>query len=333
MRIAVDAMGGDQAPEVVVQGALQAASEWGFEIILVGRKDAIEVGLAGSSGRARIHVHHCSETILMGESPVKAVRRKKDSSIRVAFGLVKRGEADAVVSAGNSGAVLAAAVQALGRIKGVDRPAFVGILPGVHGEVILIDVGANVDCRPAQLFQFGVMAHCFALSCMNMKEPEIGLLSIGQEGGKGNEQVRQAHDLFTASRLRFAGNVEGRDILSGKFQIIVCDGFVGNVVLKLVEGMAETLYPILDESIENRPEIGSSLEWLKKKLDYSEHGGAPILGVRGVGIVCHGASSAKAIKNGIRTAAEYVSKDLPVRLASHIEMFRSAAEKEVQAAG
>ncbi|PKN30144.1 MAG: phosphate--acyl-ACP acyltransferase [Deltaproteobacteria bacterium HGW-Deltaproteobacteria-21] len=332
MRIAVDAMGGDQAPEVVIQGALQAASEWGYEIILVGREDAIEAGLMGSSGRTLIHVHHCSETILMGESPVKAVRQKKDSSIRVAFGLVKRGEADAVVSAGNSGAVLTAAVQALGRIKGVDRPAFVGIFPGVRGDVILIDVGANVDCRPAQLFQFGVMAHSFALSCMNMKDPEIGLLSIGQEGGKGNEQVRQAHDLFMGSRLRFAGNVEGRDILSGRFQIIVCDGFVGNVVLKLVEGMAETLYPLLNDAIGDRAEGGSSLEWLKKKLDYSEYGGAPILGVRGVGIVCHGGSSAKAIKNGIRTAAEYVRKDLPNRLASHIDLFRSAPGKQVHAA-
>jgi len=327
MRIAVDAMGGDQAPEVVIQGAIQAASEWGLEIILVGRKDAIQAGLGSSAVRPLIHVHHCSESILMGESPVKAVRQKKDSSIRVAFGLLKRGEVDAVVSAGNSGAILAAAVQTLGRIKGVDRPAFAGVFPGVRGDVILIDVGANVDCRPAQLFQFGVMAHSFALSCMDMKDPEIGLLSIGQEGGKGNEQVRQAHDLFRASSLRFAGNVEGRDILSGRFQIIVCDGFVGNVVLKLVEGMAETLYPILNECAEDRSHGGGTLDWLKKKLDYSEHGGAPILGVRGVGIVCHGASSAKAIKNGIRTAAEYVRKDLPNRLASHIGMFRDAEEK------
>lgn len=328
----MDAMGGDRAPEVVVRGALEAASEWGLDIILVGRRDAIEGMLDDSPGRSRIHVHHCTETILMGESPVKAVRQKKDSSIRVAFGLVKKGEADAVVSAGNSGAILAAAVQTLGRIKGVERAAFISIFPGVEGDVILIDVGANVDCRPMHLFQFGIMAHSFALSCLDMKDPAIGLLSIGEEGGKGNEQVRQAHDLFAASRLNFAGNVEGRDIMSGRFQIVVCDGFVGNVVLKLVEGMAETLYNMISAGIKRPAESGGSLEWLKKKLDYSEYGGAPILGVRGVGIVCHGASSAKAIKNAIRIAAEYVRKDIPARLAAHMEMFRTAADRQVQAA-
>lgn len=331
MRIAVDAMGGDRAPEVVVRGALEAASEWGLDIILVGHRDAIESALGDSPGRARIHVHHCTETILMGESPVKAVRQKKDSSIRVAFGLLKKGEADAVVSAGNSGAILAAAVQTLGRIKGVERAAFVSIFPGVEGDVVLIDVGANVDCRPMHLFQFGIMAHSFALSCLEMKDPAIGLLSVGQEGGKGNEQVRKAHDLFTASRLNFAGNVEGRDILSGKFQIIVCDGFVGNVVLKLVEGMAETLYHMLNKGVQ-KGAGGDSLDWLKKKLDYSEYGGAPILGVKGVGIVCHGASSVKAIKNAVRTAAEYVKKDIPGRLAAHMESFRIAADKRLQAA-
>ncbi len=323
MRIAVDAMGGDQAPEVVVRGALDAASEWGLDIVLVGRRDAIEAKLDDSPGRSRINVHHCTETILMGESPVKAVRRKKDSSIRVAFGLVKKGEADAVVSAGNSGAILAAAVQTLGRIKGVERAAFVSIFPGIEGDVILLDVGANVDCRPTHLFQFGIMAHSYALSCLEMKDPAVGLLSIGEEGGKGNEQVRQAHDLFAASRLNFAGNVEGRDILSGKFQIIVCDGFVGNVVLKLVEGMAETLYGMIRRGIAGSGEGGGSLEWLKKKLDYSEYGGAPILGIKGVGIVCHGASSAKAIKNAIRTASEYVEKEIPARLEAHMEIFRN----------
>jgi phosphate acyltransferase len=331
MKIAVDAMGGDLAPDVVVQGALQAASEWGMEIVLVGQKDAVQRKLAGAPKGIRIQVHHCSETILMGESPLKAVRQKKDSSIRVAFGLVKKGEADAVVSAGNSGAILAAAVHTLGRIKGVERPAFMSIFPGVQGDVILLDVGANVDCRPVHLFQFGIMGHSFAQSCLGMKKPAIGLLSIGEEGGKGNEQVRRAHDLFQASRLHFAGNVEGRDILSGKFQVIVCDGFVGNVVLKLVEGMAEALHELLDAGMKSPGGRQGPIDCLKKKLDYAEYGGAPILGVKGVGIVCHGSSSAKAIKNAIRTAGEYVKKGIPARLAAHMERFQSGKGRPAEA--
>lgn len=325
MKIAVDAMGGDDAPDVVVQGALQAASEWGMEIILVGQKDAVQRKMAGVPGKARVRVHHCTETILMDESPLKAVRKKRDSSIRVAFDLVRKGAADAVVSAGNSGAILASAVHTLGRIKGVERPAFMSIFPGVLGDVILIDVGANVDCRPKHLFQFGIMGHCFARSCLGMKRPAIGLLSIGEEGGKGNEQVRQAHDLFRSSRLRFAGNVEGREILNGRIQIIVCDGFVGNVVLKLVEGMAEALHSLVDEGVKRRETGNEALDGLRKKLDYAEYGGAPILGVKGVGIVCHGSSSAKAIKNGIRTAAEYANKRIPARLAAHMERYQPEA--------
>lgn len=320
----MDAMGGDHAPEVVVQGALQAVSEWGIDIILVGQKDAIAGSLAGCQ-KARIHVRHCTETVLMDESPLRAIRRKRDSSIRIAFGLAKKGEADAVVSAGNSGAVLAAAIHTLGRIKGVERPAFAGIFPGAKGNVILIDVGANVDCRPVHLYQFGVMAHSFAQSCLGMENPKIGLLSIGGEEGKGNEVVRQTHDLFTASRLHFAGNVEGCDILSGRFQIIVCDGFVGNVALKLAEGMAETMYKMFTEKIRGSGACTKSIEWVKRRFDYSEYGGAPILGVNGVGIVCHGASSAKAIKNAIRIAIEYVKKDFPARIATHMESFQPVA--------
>jgi glycerol-3-phosphate acyltransferase PlsX len=330
MKIAVDAMGGDYAPEVVVQGALQAASEWGVDITLVGQREAVEHAMENSARTPHIRVHHCTQQILMGEPPLKAIRQKKDSSIKVAFDLVKRGEADAVVSAGNSGALLAAGVLTLGRIKSVERPAFVGVLPGIQGDVILIDVGANVDCRPNHLFHFGVMAHAFALSCLGMKEPKIGLLSIGEEGRKGNEQVRLAHDLFAASDLHFVGNVEGRDILSGKVQIIVCDGFVGNVVLKLTEGLAEAMFKMLKEGMKDSLQIDSVppsgagiLQWLGEKLDYAEQGGAPILGIKGVAIVCHGASPAKAIKNAIRTAALYVEKNIPERLARHMERFQT----------
>jgi phosphate acyltransferase len=325
MKIAVDAMGGDHAPEVVVQGALQAASEWGMDVILVGLPELVERHLQRLGPSPFVRIHPCTEQVLMGEPPLKAVRRKKDSSIRVAFDLVRRGEADAVVSAGNSGAMLAAGLLTLGRIPGVERPAFMSLFRGITDEVILLDVGANVDCRPIHLFHFGVMAHAFALSCLGAKDPKIGLLSIGQEGGKGNEQVRMAHDLFKTGDLNFVGNVEGRDIFNGKAQIIVCDGFVGNVVLKLIEGMGEAMLQVLGTQLSSREGV---LRELSKKLDYAEYGGAPILGIRGVGIVCHGASPARAIKNAIRTAADQVEKDIPGRLSAHMERFQITPGKE-----
>ena len=241
MKIAVDAMGGDNAPEVVVQGAVQAASELGINVTLVGDKELVVRALGSHVSSDHIAVHHCEEVVQMDESPLKAVRKKKDASIRVAFDLVKRGDVDAVVSAGNSGATLASGVLTLGRLKGVERPAIAGIFPGERGHVVLIDMGANVDCRPAHLFQFGIMGHAFASSCLGMKNPKVGLLSIGEEDSKGNEQVRLTHELFEQSRLNFQGNVEGRDIFSGDVQIVVCDGFVGNVVLKVSESLAQTM--------------------------------------------------------------------------------------------
>ena len=328
MNIAVDVMGGDNAPKVVVQGALQAASELGVDITLVGDRDTISNEFDDRLKKTSVEVHHCGEVVLMDESPLKAVRKKKDSSIRVAFDLTKRGKADAVVSAGNSGATLAAGILILGRDKRVDRPAFAGIFPGDKGKVVLIDVGANVDCRPVHLFQFGIMANAFATSCLGMEDPKIGLLSIGGEGSKGNEQVRSAHDLFRASSLNFIGNVEGRDIFTGEIQIVVCDGFVGNVALKLSEGMAESISKML------RREMMSSLagkagllfgsrsfQRFRKKLDYAEYGGAPILGINGVGIVCHGYSSARAIKNAVKMAASYVRNNVQERLSLQMANF------------
>ena len=330
MKIAVDAMGGDNAPKVVVQGAFQAASEWGMDITLVGDRDAISHELGEDLGRAPVGVHHCEEVVYMDESPLKAVRQKKDSSIMVAFDLIKRGEADAVVSAGNSGATLAAGVLTLGRVEGVERPALAGIFPGDKNEVILIDVGATVDCRPIHLFQFGIMAHAFATSCLGVDDPKIGLLSIGEEGSKGNEQVRLAHDLFRASSLNFVGNVEGRDIFTGETTIIVCDGFVGNVALKLSEGMAEAISKMLKDEL-----MGSlvgkagllfgrrSFQRFKKRLDYAEYGGAPILGINGIGIVCHGSSSARAIRSAVKMAASYVKKNIQERLSLQMEDFQT----------
>lgn len=325
MNIAVDAMGGDNAPEVVVQGALQATLEWGMDVTLVGDREAISYALGGNLDRAHLAVYHCGEVILMHESPLKALRRKKDSSIKIAFELAKKGEADAVVSAGNSGATLASAILTLGRIEGVERPAFVTVFPGDQGQVVLIDVGANVDCRPEHLFQFGVMAHIFATSCLGMSDPKIGLLSIGEEGGKGSGQVRMAYDLFRDSHLNFVGNVEGRDIFTGQVQIVVCDGFVGNVALKLSEGIVEAAAKMLKREMMDSF-AGKAGFWLgrrsfkkfKKKLDYAEYGGAPILGIKGVGVVCHGGSSAKAIKNAIMAATNYAKNNIPERLSMHM---------------
>lgn len=326
MRVAVDAMGGDHAPHEIVGGALEIASELGIDIILVGNRWKISECLGSRSSIDRIDVHHCEEAIQMDESPLYAVRKKKDSSIRVAFELAKNGKADAVVSAGNSGATLTAGVITLGRIKGVDRPAIAGILPGENGPVILIDVGANVDCQPEYLLQFGIMAQAFGISCLNMNNPKVGLLSIGEEGEKGNEQVKSARELFNDSQLNFVGNVEGRDIFKGDVEIVVCDGFVGNVVLKLSEGIMESSSRVLKKEFKRSffgrmaLKIGSrSLTAFDRKYDYEEYGGAPLLGINGVGVVCHGGSSARAIKNAIKLSAQYIQNKVLEKMIYQIQ--------------
>jgi len=326
MKIAVDAMGGDNAPEVVVQGAFQAAMEWGVDVTLVGDREAIEAYLPAGGDKASIQVHHCKDVVRMDEAPLKAIRQKKDASVAVAFDLHKKGLVDAVLSAGNSGATLAAAILTLGRIKGIERPALTGILPSDNGRVILIDVGANVDCRPIQLFQFGLMADAFARTTLGMTNPRVGLLSIGEEGGKGNEQVRSAHDLFRESHLNFIGNVEGRDIFTGQVQIVVCDGFVGNVVLKLSEGLAEGLFKMLKEemlgSLAGKTGLLFNRRIFKKfmkRVDYAEYGGAPILGIKGVGIVCHGGSSVKAIKNAVKMAHDLAMEEIQTKLSQQLK--------------
>jgi len=314
MNVAVDAMGGDHAPEMVVQGALEAVSELGIDITLVGNERTVTRVLKTRPTHGHISFHHCEDVVEMDESPLKALRKKKDASIKVAFDLVKDGYADAVISAGNSGATLAAGVLALGRMEGVERPAIAAIVPRERGRVVLIDVGANVDCRPAQLFQFGVMAQAFSCSCLGMTDPKVGLLNIGEEEGKGNEQVRFAHELFDKSELNFIGNVEGRDIPMGDVDIVVCDGFVGNVVLKLIEGNVEVMGRVIERELMSSffgrvaLTLGRKpIDGFKRKLDYEEQGGAPLLGINGVGVICHGISSAKAIKNAISMAAQYVN--------------------------
>ncbi|MCP4683596.1 MAG: phosphate acyltransferase PlsX [Desulfobacterales bacterium] len=330
MRVAVDAMGGDHAPEEIVHGAVEAASEFGVRITLVGDERAIAKELSACPSTNLVAVHHCNEVIRMDEHPIKAVRQKKDASIRVAYNLVKTGEADALVSAGNSGATVAAGIMTLGRVKSIDRPAIAGIFPSEKGPVILIDAGANVDCRPTHLFQFGVMAYAFAHSCLNMEDPKIGLLSIGEEGSKGNEQVHLTRELFEKTQVNFAGNIEGRDVFSGDVNIIVCDGFVGNVVLKLAEGLAEAVIRLLKKELTSSLFgkagllLGSrSLESLRRKLDYEEYGGAPLLGINGVGIVCHGGSSARAIKNSIKLAARYANNRILEKMVLQLKALKT----------
>lgn len=331
MNIAVDAMGGDHAPEVIVQGALWAQSEFGVKITLVGDQDTIREELSKGGGIGNgLQIHHCSQMVGMDESPMKVLRQKKDASIMVAFDLVKGGGAEAVVSAGNSGATIGAAVLTLGRINGVERPALAVIFPGAKGNVVLIDVGANVDTKPKQLFEFGVMGDIFTHSLLNIDNPRVGILNIGQEGSKGNEQVRIAHDLFKKGPFNFIGNVEGRDIFSGDVQVIVSDGFVGNVALKLTEGMAETIRIMFEREMSKGLVsrlgfwlIRRAFEKFRRNLDYAEYGGALLLGVKGVGIICHGNSSPKAIKNAIRTAKDFVNNGVQARLEEGLAKFHS----------
>ncbi len=330
MKIAVDAMGGDNAPAVAVHGSVEAASELGVHIILVGNEKAILKELGADQTGPHISTHHCDEMVGMDEHPLNAVRKKKDASIRVAFDLVKRGEADAVVSAGNSGATVAAGVLILGRLGDVERPAIAGIIPGEKGPVVLMDVGANVDCRPTHLFKFGVMAHAFVGSYLGTANPKLGLLSIGEEGSKGNEQVQLARKLFEQSCLNFVGNVEGRDIFTGEVEIIICDGFVGNIALKLSEGMAEAMIRFLrgqmESSLVGRAALllgSQALKGFKKRLDYEEYGGAPLLGINGVGIICHGKSSSRSIKNAIMMAVRHIENRVTEKMLMQLERFQT----------
>lgn len=310
MKIAVDAMGGDHAPREVVRGAAQAARELDLPLILVGRENMIrdELRYCGAGG-GTIEVVHASEVVEMCEVPVVAIRKKKESSIRVGLNLVAEGKASSFVSAGNSGAVMAGALYVLRKIKGIDRPAITATIPTPTGPIVLIDAGANVDCKPAHLLQFGFMGDAYARRLLLIPHPRIGLLSIGQEEAKGTDLTRETGALFRRTGLNFIGNVEGRDFFSGKADVFVCDGFVGNVALKTMEGMASALGHFLKAEIEKSAFArlgavlaGGAIRSAKRRLDYAEYGGAPLLGVRGGVVICHGSSDKKAIRNGIRFA-------------------------------
>jgi len=314
MQIALDAMGGDLGPQELIDGALLALEKDDLRITLVGDKSVLEEHLQSVSTKEsllqRIDIVHAQTVVSMDENPVDAIRRKKDSSIMVAFDLVKSGQVSAAVSAGNSGATLAAGVRKLGRLKNVARPGLASAFPTLKGPVVIMDIGANVECRPVHLYQFGVMASAFS-RLYNVAKPRVGLLTIGEESGKGNTLIKEAYNLLDRSNLNFIGNVEGRDVFQGDIDVIVCDGFVGNIVLKISEGLAEAAMKMLREEILKSAlaKLGYVLarpafKEFKKRVDYAEYGGAPLFGIKGIGIVCHGKSSAYAIKNALIGAVE-----------------------------
>src|SRR3984957_16719595 len=314
LTIAVDAMGGDHAPKAEVEGAIRAASELGLRVILVGPEEV---------GRQELATH-AGEVITMEDSAAKAVRTKKNSTIHVAARLVRDGGADGFVSAGNTGAVMATAKMVQGMIRGVQRPALASAFPTLKGTpVVVVDVGANVDSTATMLAQFAVMGEIYSRYIFKIRSPRVGLLSIGEEEHKGNDLTRAATPLLKCLQLHFIGNVEGRDIYSGLADVVVCDGFIGNVALKVSEGLVEMLQSMLRESLEATVtrKLGYVLSKeayrdFRKRVDYSEYGGAPLLGVKGVSIICHGRSNANAIKNAIRLAAEFAEGHLNQKIAA-----------------
>ena len=327
MRIAIDAMGGDHAPGRVVDGALAAARHLGIGVDLVGRPDLIDAELLRHTDRATLDVRviEASDVIGIAESPALALRRKPRASIRVAAEWVARGEAAALVSVGHTGASVVAAHAAFGMLPGVDRPALAPSVPTRDGSAVLLDAGATVECKPAYLLQFGIMGAVYARAWMGVARPRVGLLSIGEEETKGNDLTREAHQLLKASRLHFVGNVEARDIFSGQVDVIVCDGFTGNVALKLSEGLVEMVEELLGEELQSTfsSQVGYLLSRrafrrFRKRVDYSEYGGAPLMGVAGLCIVGHGRSSVKAVRNAVAMASRFVSSNVLARVEHEI---------------
>lgn len=334
--IAVDAMGGDHAPKSEVVGAIQAVKKLDVRVILVGREDVLEreVKEHGGIGDLPICIQHASEVITMEDNAAKAVRSKRDSSIRVAARLVKEGKAQGVVSAGNTGAVMATSKLVLGMLPAVDRPALAGVFPTLTGKpVVVVDVGANVDCTPRMLAQFAIMGDIYSRVIFHTPNPRIGILSIGEEEHKGNELTRAASQLLRKMPLNFIGNVEGRDLYTGHADVIVCDGFIGNVALKVSEGVVEVFKHMLQESLAATitRKIGYVLSRqafvdFKKRVDYSEFGGVPLLGVKGVSIISHGRSNGHAMMNAVRVAYEFATAKVNSQIAEEVQRWAANGE-------
>jgi glycerol-3-phosphate acyltransferase PlsX len=337
MRIALDAMGGDFAPAVTIEGAIETVNESeDIEIALVGDEPSIKRELSGKRyPPTRLQIRHASQVVGMDEPALAAIRKKKDSSIKRAIELVKNREADAVVSAGHSGVAMAMALLTFGASEGVRRPAIATVMPTIRGPFVLIDAGANVDCDPENLLQFALMGDAYCRTMFNNPEPKIALLSIGEEDTKGNLLTKETFKLIRNTKMRFIGNIDGKDIFSGNADVVVCDGFIGNIVLKTSEGLAEVIMKMLKREIADvtTGRIGyllmkPALRNFRKKTDYAEYGGAPLLGINGTCFISHGRSSAKAIRNAIKGASEFSRKKVYQIIAEEINSFRLRGEKD-----
>ncbi|CUU34542.1 MAG: phosphate acyltransferase PlsX [Armatimonadetes bacterium] len=334
MRIAVDAMGGDYAPQEIVAGAYESARQVSFEIVLVGDTEQIEAHLPKRGRPSNLHIHHASQVITMEDSPVMAIRRKRDSSLVVAAKLVKEGKADALVSMGNTGAVGVVAKLLWGSLPYVDRPAIATVLPTYTGRCVLLDSGATVDCSPRQLLDFALMGQIYAAQVLEIPNPRVGLLNIGEEATKGNSVTKEAYQLLmTHLKDDFVGNVEGKTFFEGVADVVVCDGFVGNVFLKTGEGVAETVLKIIKEELtRNRLNmiplalLKPAFERIKRRLDYREYGGAPLLGVDGVCIIGHGRSDRYAVRQAISVAAQAVANRLVPTLRHALSLLHESKE-------
>lgn len=331
VKIAIDAMGSDRAPVVEIEGALQAAEEFGYELVLIGDEAVVNDELKKHRGRNnfdKITVIHAPEKIEMHDPAAISVRRKRKSSIVLGLELLKRCEADGFVSAGNTGAVVCAATLSLRLLPGIERPGIAIVMPTLTGTSVIIDVGANIDPKPIHLLQYGIMADAYSRYILHKSNPTVGLLNVGEEESKGTDFIKDAHILLSESKLNFIGNIEGRGIYAGSADIVLCDGFVGNVILKVSESVADTLVKLLRQEIKANiiATVGAALassafNTLKKKMDYSEYGGAPLLGVDGRCIISHGSSSPKAIKNAIRVAAEFKTQNVNRHIVEELESY------------
>jgi phosphate acyltransferase len=336
MRIAIDAMGGDRAPGAIVEGAVLAAQEWSdVELILVGDHARVESMLQGRSF-TNITIHHATEIIEADDEPVRAVRRKKDASMVVAGRLVSDGGADAFISAGNTGALMTTALLVVGRMKGIERPALAPMIPTKDGRgTLALDLGANMDASPEHLLQYAIMGSIYRRKVHGMDKPRVGLLNVGTEAMKGNELTKAAYPLLEKSPIHFVGNVEARDILNGACDVLVCDGFAGNILLKSIEGAAGTIFSALKEEFTKSlwtklaaAVLKPGLSQFKKKFDYTEHGGAPMLGAKGLVIKSHGSSDANAIKNAVRQARMALQNGLVPSIAEEISLGKLQPEQE-----
>jgi glycerol-3-phosphate acyltransferase PlsX len=337
-------MGGDNAPAVEVEGAVMACREFGISVTLVGDQARLEAELAKhSTDGLDIDIFHASEVVGMHDSASDAVRKKRNSSVRLAFELVKDGKACAAISAGNSGATMAAGMFVLKRISGIERPAIASIFPTLKGKTLVLDVGGNVDCKPIHLAQFAIMGEVYARYALGIPNPTVGLLSNGEEDSKGNELTRETNALLRATSLNYSGYIEGRDIFKGSVDVVVCDGFVGNVVLKLSEGLSDAAGRMLKKEILKSwvSKLGylfvrGAFSRFKKIVDYAEYGGAPLLGINGVGMICHGGSNVKAIKNAVRFAYEYARSGMTEHVSEKLSenaVVKSQHDNQKSAAG